>query len=54
VEQIGDDPALRAALVLGGDEVVDRHSWVEVARRYLELYSQVLVERAEKESKSSL
>jgi glycosyltransferase involved in cell wall biosynthesis len=54
VEQIGDDPALRAALVQGGYRVVDRHSWVEVARRYLELYSQVLVERAEKKSKSIL
>ncbi|UHL66283.1 glycosyltransferase family 4 protein [Paralcaligenes sp. KSB-10] len=45
IAQISDDAALRARLVQGGDQVVARHSWAEVARRYLDLYQEVLRER---------
>ncbi|MEO6985015.1 MAG: glycosyltransferase family 4 protein [Paralcaligenes sp.] len=53
IEQIADDRAVRETLVQGGCRVVDRHSWVEVAQRYLELYRQVLAERTEAKFKSS-
>lgn len=46
---IFNDPDLRARLVRGGSEVVDRHSWDEVARRYLDLYADVLAERRQGE-----
>lgn len=45
IERISADAALRARLVQGGNNVVERHSWTEVARRYLELYESALAER---------
>lgn len=45
IQRISGDSALCARLVQGGNNVVQRHSWTEVARRYLELYETVLAER---------
>lgn len=45
LQRIDTEPGLRERLVLGGGEVVKRHSWAEAARRYLALYDEVLVER---------
>ena len=46
IAQIKQDPAVRAALIRGGEDVVARHSWAEVAHRYMALYGEVLSERA--------
>lgn len=48
IERIVGDERLVETLRAGGDEVVDRHSWKEVARHYEHLYAQVLAERAGK------
>ncbi|PLC55103.1 transferase [Pollutimonas nitritireducens] len=45
VLKISDDAAWREHLVRGGGQVVDRHSWPRVAGRYVELYTEVLMER---------
>ncbi len=47
VLQINADAPWRARLIQGGNEVVDRHSWPRIAEQYLELYHQVIAERAE-------
>lgn len=43
--QIRDDAAWRRHLIEGGSQVVDRHSWPQIASRYMELYKDVLNER---------
>src|SRR5690606_9783456 len=48
IKRIVEEPGLAAKLRAAGDEVVDLHSWKEVARRYEDLYAQVLAERAGK------
>lgn len=45
IVRISDDPVCRAALVRGGNRVVARHSWEEVARHYQALYGEVIAER---------
>src|SRR5690606_19598897 len=45
IKRISDDPVCRATLVQGGNAVVDRHSWEEVASSYLGLYAEVIAER---------
>ncbi|MBF6615823.1 MAG: glycosyltransferase family 4 protein [Candidimonas sp.] len=45
IKRISDDPVCRATLVQGGNAVVARHSWEEVASSYLGLYAEVIAER---------
>jgi UDP-glucose:(heptosyl)LPS alpha-1,3-glucosyltransferase len=40
------DADLRARLLAGARDVLARHAWPEVARRYLEVYAEILRERA--------
>lgn len=42
IEKLSQDPDLVARLARGAATVVKRHSWEQVARRYMQLYSQVL------------
>lgn len=45
IARIDGDEAWRKRLVLGGSDVVDRHTWSEVAGEYLGLYQEILNER---------
>lgn len=45
LRSIDGDVDLRERLIRGGSDVVERHSWDEVARKYLALYREVLSER---------
>lgn len=46
IERIATRPQLAETLRAGGSNVVDRHSWPEVARRYEALYAESLAQRA--------
>lgn len=45
IARIDGDGAWRKRLVQGGSDVVDRHTWSEVAGEYLGLYQEILNER---------
>ncbi len=45
IRQISEDAAWREQLIQGANQVVDRHSWREMANTYLDLYTKVLEER---------
>ena len=45
IQRINDDVQWRQALVQGGNRVVDRHSWSEMAKSYQSLYMDVIQER---------
>lgn len=45
IENVCTNDALRAQLVSGGNELVQKFSWTDLAERYLELYDQILAER---------
>jgi glycosyltransferase involved in cell wall biosynthesis len=45
ITRIDSDDAWRERLVQGGSDVVDRHTWKEVAGEYLGLYREILQER---------
>ncbi|MGB3289237.1 MAG: glycosyltransferase family 4 protein [Burkholderiaceae bacterium] len=45
IERIDGDADWRRQLLRGGDSVVDKHTWAEVAGEYLRLYRDILEER---------
>lgn len=48
VQRLVDDPQLRQQLKQGGANVVNRHSWPQVARQYEAVYDAVLNEKAKR------
>lgn len=45
IRRLLDDPGLAHSLRQGSLAVLARHAWPEVARRYMELYSEIITER---------
>ncbi len=47
VERLVEDQALRDRLAQGSRQIVEQHSWTRVAQSYLQLYRDILAERAQ-------
>lgn len=50
IERLATDARLMATIREGGDRVVERHSWAEVARRYEAIYAECLADRSQNET----
>jgi glycosyltransferase involved in cell wall biosynthesis len=53
ITRIASDDAWRERLIQGGSDVVDRHTWNEVAGEYLGLYREILKERRSDQASST-